>query len=706
MSSFRLGVDPFTSPVEHCAAQASVFFAWARWRRAVRLGKPPAVAAARRAAYLAAHEATQRSRDAAVWAARPMAVDVLARLRNLAAPAADVLLALCVLRDRKLRRAVRDALGVDHLRPGKHTVPADVLGEVCELPETTLREVLERLADAGMCRRVGQGSTVEASEVPLARLKFRTWLEPDSFSESMVLPPRDPAPLADLALPEGLREPLYRALERHGDYLDATERHGLQDVAEPELRLFVVVGPTGAGKETLARAIAAHAGLQFHGLPRRETAADEAAEPMSPFILTYFSIRGPSRALASAEGVGPELTLRWENALADIDHVLRITATMRSGASRIAIMGVPDRILLGPELLRRAELVLDLECGDEASQRSLWRRLVPPGVMLEGTDPGALATAATLAPGHVVSTLRRALREAASTHGADVRLSLDDLRRALPAPESSHRTGTGAPSIEVTLDHLVLARETRDKVEELVAFTELTPAEVASLDVPSLGGTGGGTVALFEGPPGTGKTACAAAIAHRLGRPLVSANLGELLGRFVGESEGNVQALFEQARARPSVLFFDEADALLSARRSDSVNTHENRLVNLVLVELERHPGPVILATNFPEALDPALARRIQFHVRFGPPDEAARHALWRLHLPTTLPGSETIDLAALAREFPLTGAQIRNVARRCALRTLTLRRPVELAALRDLASEQSRAAADRVERRVAGFRA
>lgn len=703
MPTFHLGLDPFTSPMDHYDAQAGVFLAWARWRRAVLKGRDEAECIRRHAAYVALREATDASRAAAVASCRPMPVDVLARLRNLPPAAADLLLALCVLGRTSVRRAIRDSMPARHLRPAKRSVPIDVLFEVCALPEATAHEALRALLDAGLCAPAGRPAAEGRAPDTLSTMKVRTWLRPGMFHESLALAPRDPQPLASLVLPDAVRAPLERALEHHDVYLSSTRRHALPGPNVAESRLFIVVGPRGAGKETLARAIAAHAGLQFHGLRFGRPSAGEKSEAMSPYWLAYCEVDAPASR-------GPDPDARRGRAAHALEHALAFATADGPGRPRISVVGVPDRALLGPEVLVQAELVLELESGGEAEQRALWRQIVPSTLMVEGADPGDLATVGPLTPGHMVSTLRRALREATGTRGPDAHLSLDDLRRAMSVGQAGKGTGAVAPAVEVTLDRLVLAHETRERIEELVAFAELKASDIEALGMPGFTSSGagpvGGAVALFVGPPGTGKTACAAAIAHRLGRPLVSANLGELLGRFVGESEGNVQALFEEARRRPSVLFFDEADALLSARRADSVNAHENRLVNLLLVELERHDGPVLLATNFGQALDPALARRIQFHVPFGPPDEAARRALWALHLPETLPGAGTVDLDALAREFPLTGAQIRNIARRCALRTLTLRRPLDPAEVRALAAEQLRVSTGPVERTVRGFRA
>src|SRR5438067_3937552 len=105
----------------------------------------------------------------------------------------------------------------------------------------------------------------------------------------------------------------------------------------------------------------------------------------------------------------------------------------------------------------------------------------------------------------------------------------------------------------------------------------------------------------FAGPPGTGKTICAEAIAHSLGRELLVARYAELESMWMGETPKNVAAIFRTAREEHAVLLFDEADAI-ATRRSTVVDSgyqrESNSVVNVLLQELERYSGVVIFATN------------------------------------------------------------------------------------------------------------
>jgi SpoVK/Ycf46/Vps4 family AAA+-type ATPase len=140
----------------------------------------------------------------------------------------------------------------------------------------------------------------------------------------------------------------------------------------------------------------------------------------------------------------------------------------------------------------------------------------------------------------------------------------------------------------------------------------------------------------FAGPPGTGKTIAAEAIAATLGRRLLVVRYAELESRWVGQTQKHVAAVFRDAVKADAVLFFDEADAI-AARRftglSQGYEREANAVVNVLLNEVERFPGVVIFATNLAANLDPAFERRIRTHIRFDLPGPVEREKIWRAQL-------------------------------------------------------------------------
>ena len=176
----------------------------------------------------------------------------------------------------------------------------------------------------------------------------------------------------------------------------------------------------------------------------------------------------------------------------------------------------------------------------------------------------------------------------------------------------------------------------------------------------------------FAGPPGTGKTICAEAIAHSLGRRLLLVRYGELESMWMGETPKNIAAIFSKARDEQAVLFFDEADAI-ATRRSTSVDSgiqrESNTTVSVLLQELESYNGVVIFATNLAANFDPAFERRIRTHVLFEMPGESEREKIWRVQLhPSRTPVAADVDFQALARRYEVSGGDIRNAVLKAAL--------------------------------------
>jgi SpoVK/Ycf46/Vps4 family AAA+-type ATPase len=169
----------------------------------------------------------------------------------------------------------------------------------------------------------------------------------------------------------------------------------------------------------------------------------------------------------------------------------------------------------------------------------------------------------------------------------------------------------------------------------------------------------------FAGPPGTGKTICAEAIAHTLGRSLLVVRYAELESMWMGATPKNVSAVFRLARDENAVLLFDEADTIAS-RRSTSLDLgflrEANTVVNVLLKELETFDGVVIFATNLAANFDPAFERRIRTHVLFEMPGVDEREQIWRVQMhPTLTPLAADVDFRALAKTYAASGGDIRN---------------------------------------------
>ncbi len=174
---------------------------------------------------------------------------------------------------------------------------------------------------------------------------------------------------------------------------------------------------------------------------------------------------------------------------------------------------------------------------------------------------------------------------------------------------------------------------------------------------------GGGVVALFAGPSGTGKTMSAQLLAKELSIDLLHVDLSQVVSKYIGETEKQLDQLFDAAMASGAMLFFDEADALFGKRSEvkDAHDRYANIETSFLLQRLEKHNGLVILASNLRQNLDTAFLRRIHLIIDFPIPGFDERQKIWRRHLGAE-EGVGEVDFLRLAR-FELSGGDIRNAA-------------------------------------------
>ena len=165
------------------------------------------------------------------------------------------------------------------------------------------------------------------------------------------------------------------------------------------------------------------------------------------------------------------------------------------------------------------------------------------------------------------------------------------------------------------------------------------------------------------GAPGTGKTMAAHAIAKHLGRKILVVNYADIESKYVGDTPKNIRHVFEAAKATDSILFFDEADAILSRRVtniSNSTDVSVNQTRSVMLLQMNEFQDFIIFATNFIENLDPAFMRRISVHIKFELPDFDCRLRLWKMYIPKKLPNN--VNLNEIAEKFDgISGSDISN---------------------------------------------
>ena len=185
-----------------------------------------------------------------------------------------------------------------------------------------------------------------------------------------------------------------------------------------------------------------------------------------------------------------------------------------------------------------------------------------------------------------------------------------------------------------------------------------------------------GFTCLFYGAPGTGKTETVLQLARATGRDVMHVNVSDIKSKWVGESEKNIKALFDQyrnivkTRKTTPILLFNEADAIIGKRKEGAdyaVDKMENSIQNIILQEMEKLEGIMIATTNLVQNMDGAFERRFLYKVRFEKPDTEQRSRIWLSMLPKLSEGL----VYKLANTYDFSGGQIENIARKCDIESI-----------------------------------
>lgn len=198
------------------------------------------------------------------------------------------------------------------------------------------------------------------------------------------------------------------------------------------------------------------------------------------------------------------------------------------------------------------------------------------------------------------------------------------------------------------LSELIITKSTLDQINRALAFQKHSDLVFEQWGLSKTHKYSKKVCLNFYGPPGTGKTMAAHAIANKLNKNLLIVNYAEIESKYVGETPKNLVSVFKNADEEDLVLFFDEADAMLSRRvtnMSSSTDTSVNQTRSVLLNILNDYEKPVLFATNFIENFDPAFMRRILAHIHFDLPDIDCRKRLYKMYTPENLPNDFDFDV-------------------------------------------------------------
>lgn len=446
----------------------------------------------------------------------------------------------------------------------------------------------------------------------------------------------------------------------------------------PPAPAAILYGPSGTGKTLLVRALCAEAGVTVKLIAGPELQDRFVGEAERKLRQVFAEAARHAPAVVVLDEIDSFVSRRSETSAEHTNSMVGTLLTLMDGVRErrgVAVVATTNRLnALDPALRRggRFSLEIPIHPPSEPGRREILAILtrlmrLAPGVDLPalagrthgfvGADLRALCDKALVAA-------RRRVRAAGGQLTEQTEVTGEDFAAALPkvAPTLMREFGMEVP--RVTWGAVGGLAEVKRALHENIVVPLRKRASFARLGLKPA------RCALLHGPPGTGKTLLAKAVATESGMNFIAVKAGELLSKWVGESEANVRELFERARlVSPCVVYFDEVDALLSRRDAGSHGAHDG-VVNAMLAEMdgiEANDGLFFIGTcNRSDLLDEAALRpgRFDLKIEVPLPDAEARRQILGIHIGKAfLPAA---DLEALVRDTEdFSGADLAEAVRR-----------------------------------------
>jgi SpoVK/Ycf46/Vps4 family AAA+-type ATPase len=473
--------------------------------------------------------------------------------------------------------------------------------------------------------------------------------------------------LDQVMLSERQQKQVFAIVSQYEHYLDLKKSWNFEEIGGGGRNLILLFsGKSGTGKTLLAHAIAHSLKRPLLLVDAHELEARRSLEDNLDLLLREARLRRAVLLFDDCE------LLFGNRTQGNRDLPLLLAAL--DAYEGLAILSTNIPTALDPALDRRVTLQIDFDIPSAPLREKIWRLHIPDQLMLaDDVDLPHLAEKYEFAGGTIRNAIAVAMNRAladAALNGSELVLNmamLDDaaktqIRNKIKKLADKTRT-------TLTLDDLVLPRKLKEQLRSIIAAVRNRRKIFEEWGFGEKLTTGRGLCVLFRGDSGTGKTLSAEIIANELGMTLYRVRIPAIVSKYVGETEKNLEKCFREAAASGALLLFDEADSIFSKRTEvkDANDRYSNMEVNLLLQEVERFQGVVILTTNLDAAIDDAFERRLNHKLDFPFPEARDRARIWKRLLPKQAPLSDDIDFEALGRDFDLAGGNIKNAVIRAA---------------------------------------
>ncbi|MEK6793164.1 MAG: ATP-binding protein [Spirochaetota bacterium] len=472
------------------------------------------------------------------------------------------------------------------------------------------------------------------------------------------------------------KERLLALVENHADYLTKMKALGYEEIISyGTAAVLLFQGKSGTGKTMLAYALAQRLGRRVLSV-----SIDD---------LNHEGRRG------FADHLRMLLTeAKMHNAIVFFDEGEDLLADRRAGNGYmsdvlreierydgIVIFATNLGYIIDEAMRRRILMTIDFDIPTRSERERIWDVHISDRIpRADDVDLRLLAEKYPITGGLIKNSVLTAIYRALNRDSAAPTLSMADLESAAAEQKTANRRVLGN-SVErhsmLDLGNIILDDATGKKIKHLADSCRNRDNIWKEWGFDKVFPRGNGIIALFSGESGTGKSACAYALADDLGKEAKAFSLPSLLNPYVGESEQNLYRMFEKMNGTDALIILDECDSLLAQKTADggSVSRMYANLVNIFLEQLERFNGIMVLTTNVKGSIDRAFERRINFRIDFPLPTAKLRERIWRANVPPAMPLAADIDFALLARTYAYTGGRIKNAVITAAYRASSERR-------------------------------
>jgi transitional endoplasmic reticulum ATPase len=454
----------------------------------------------------------------------------------------------------------------------------------------------------------------------------------------------------------------------------------------------LLYGPPGSGKTLLARAVANESGANFTAINGPEVMSKwygeseqnirkifDEAEKNAPSIIFFDEI----------DAIAPkreEVTGEVERRV--VSQILTLMDGLKSRGKVIVIAATNRPNALDPALRRPGRFDREIEIGvpDAKGRKEIlqihtrnmpltndvkldWLASVTYGFV--GADLSALCKEAAML------SLRRNLPQLSWKKQEElpvkaiekITVTKKDFENSLKMVEPSAMREVMVEIPKVKWEDVGGLDEVKSTLKEIVEWPLNNPEAFKRIGIKPPRGV------LFYGPPGSGKTMLAKAVANESGANFISVKGPEILTKWVGESEKKIREIFKRAKqVAPTIVFFDELDSIAARRGLEVGSRVSENIVSMILTEMsgleELHNVVVLAATNRPDILDPAMLRpgRFDTQILVPAPDEGARLEILKIHT-KDMPLTKDVNLKEISRKTKgYSGADLEALAREAGL--------------------------------------